>query len=320
MAAYPLCQIHCTGCPKSCILVPGERGAAASLNYPMQETGDQPFHQCHSDKMRHGGAHQASASPCQETSSPPSLKVDPIWKMRRWLEQCEAKVDDAEWQPLACPLMDGSDAAVCTLVLRLLAAWHWMVETLRPLICPPAPTILNIRHFLDKDVEGHGWDTQEWMEAYACTLQCSAEAAEGRCLTPNGNDFFPRFPLLVEAFTSKLKVEILPASAVNCWDHLPVYIPHQRDEGPLAHVISYLDDKATHLPMHKAWDELVWLPPSSAPPRPKRSESVGYIQGQMVELGPMIPPVQFHISNPTGEFIFLQGDSSMRALSLHMTP
>ena len=55
-------------------------------------------------------------------------------------------------------------------------------------------------------------------------------------------------------------------------------------------------------PMHKAWDELVWQPPSSASPMPKWNKPVSCIQGQTVEMGPMMLPTQFHMSNPMGEF------------------
>ena len=117
-----------------------------------------------------------------------------------------------------------------------------------------------------------------------------------------------------------MKVEILPMNAVCCWDCPPAHVLHQRDEGPLAHVISYLDEKAIWQPTCKAWDELVWQPPLSTPPMPKSSEPIGYTQSWTVELGPMMPPMQFCISDPIGEFFVLQEDSSMRALSLHMTP
>ena len=55
--------------------------------------------------------------------------------------------------------------------------------------------------------------------------------------------------------------------------------------------------------MCKAWDELVWPLPSSSPPTPKWNEPHGFTQGQTVELGPMIPPMQFRVSSPMGEFI-----------------
>ena len=121
-------------------------------------------------------------------------------------------------------------------------------------------------------------------------------------------DFAPRVLLLVEVFTDVLNMEIPPASAVNCWDSQSGCIPHQRDKCALAHVISYLDEKATHQPMHKAWDELIWPLPSSSPPTLRQNEPHGFIQGCTVELRPTMPPVWFRISSPTGKFIrFAQG-------------
>ena len=70
---------------------------AAFLDYHTEEPGDCPFDQHHSDKMKYGGIQQAmTSSPCQRASSPPLQKVDLLWRMRRWLEQCEGKIDDTE--------------------------------------------------------------------------------------------------------------------------------------------------------------------------------------------------------------------------------
>ena len=135
-------------------------------------------------------------------------------------------------------LTDGSDTAAWMLMWKLVAMSHWTVKTSRPLICPPSPTILNIGHFLDEDVEWHRWDVHVWLQAYAHALQQTAQAAEGRCWMPNGRDFTPRVSLPVEAFAKALNMEILPASATSCWDRPPECVPHQRYEGPLAHVIS----------------------------------------------------------------------------------
>ena len=54
----------CTPSVKSTVQVPprvaslyqGKRGTVASLDYPTQEARDHPFHQCHSEKMKFGGA------------------------------------------------------------------------------------------------------------------------------------------------------------------------------------------------------------------------------------------------------------------------
>ena len=95
-----------------------------------------------------------ASSPCQEASSSPSQKVYPIWRTRRWLEQCKNNIDEkgVEWWLLVRPLTDGSDMATWMLEWRLVATWHWTVKTSRSLICPPALAILNIGQFLDKDV------------------------------------------------------------------------------------------------------------------------------------------------------------------------
>ena len=140
--------------------------------------------------------------------------------MRRWLEECEQRIneEEIEWWPLICPLTDWRDMATYTLVERLVAMWHWTVETSRPLICLPALNILNIGQFLDKDIEKCGWDVQDWLEEYTHTLQWVTEAAEGRCWTPMEEDFAPKVSLLAEAFTDVLNVEIPPSSAVSCWD------------------------------------------------------------------------------------------------------
>ena len=58
-----------------------------------------------------------------------------------------------------------------------------------------------------------------------------------------------------------------------------------------------------HQPSWKAWDELVWPPPSTAPHMLPKNKHVGYIQGHVVELGLAMPPSWFLVSYPSGEFI-----------------
>ena len=79
--------------------------------------------------------------------------------------------EEVLWWPLVYPLTDGSDTTGWMLAWRLVAKWHWTDETSRPLICLPALTILNIEQFLDEDIEWHGWDVHDWLQAYAHILQ-----------------------------------------------------------------------------------------------------------------------------------------------------
>ena len=82
-------------------------------------------------------------------------------------------------------LTDGSDAATKDLVKRLIATWKWAGIVSESPICPPAPTVLNIRQFLDEDLTGCGWSQQEWLLAYAQVLQHVGEAVDGRMWRPN---------------------------------------------------------------------------------------------------------------------------------------
>ena len=51
-----------------------------------------------------------------------------------------------------------------------------------------------------------------------------------------------------------------------------------------------------------AWDELVCPPISAVPCTLHWSEHLGYIQGRVVELGPVLPSMQFYISQPDNLF------------------
>ena len=96
----------------------GKRGRVATLDYMTWEAGNCPFHQQHSDKMKFLGTQQAMALPPHpEASSSPLQEIDPMWRMRKWLEQCKNNVDEeeVEWWPLVHSLTKGSDVAAWTL-------------------------------------------------------------------------------------------------------------------------------------------------------------------------------------------------------------
>ena len=55
--------------------------------------------------------------------------------------------------------------------------------------------------------------------------------------------------------------------------------------------------------MRKAWDELVFPPPSAVPHTLHWSGHLGYIQEQVVELGPVLPSMWFCVSQPDRQFV-----------------
>ena len=92
-------------------------------------------------------------------------------------------------------------------------------------------------------------------------------------------------------------------SIKHCWAPTPRTLHHQRDNGTTAHVISYLDELAVHHPTRKAWDELVWLSMAATPQVPTEAKSYGYCHGQVVDLGPVMPAVQFKVTNEWGTYL-----------------
>ena len=130
---------------------------------------------------------------------------------------------------------------------------------------------------------------QQWLLAYTHALQHVGEAANGRTWRQNGRHFTPRISILIDAFLEVTNAEVMEADVMHCWSEPLKTIPLQRDEGAFAHVISYLDNLAQCLPTRKAWDELVCPPPSAVPHTLCWNGHLGYIQGGLVELGPVLP-------------------------------
>ena len=108
-------------------------------------------------------------------------------------------------------------------------------------ICLPSLTVLNTGQFLNEDVEEQGWDQPQWLLAYAHALQHIGEVADGRTWRPNGKQFIPQISQLLDAFVDETWAKLVEAEVVLCWNEPPQEVPHQRDEGTFAEVISHLD-------------------------------------------------------------------------------
>ena len=239
--------------------------AAASLDYYGEGEEDGSFHQFHAHQVQLGSSRKESkAPPCWVVHNSPSMgnKVDLLWQTTSWLRSFEEQSEEDEpiWWPLICPLTDGSDAALLALAWQLMAALGWTIAVRTPLVCLPAPTIMNIGQFLNEDTMGHGWSMEQWLGTYAHALQCIGEAVEGRCWRPEGEGFAPKVFPLVEAFIGMMGARDAKDCAVDCWSEPPGNIPCQSDTGTYTNVIFYLDELATRWPSRKAWQKLVLLP------------------------------------------------------------
>ena len=100
--------------------------------------------------------------------------------------------------------------------------------------------MLNIGQFLDKKPkEG---DHTPWLLAYTHALQHMGEAADGRMCCTSGMCFTPQISQLVDAFIKEMGAELIELNITSCWSQPLVEVPLQKQDGPFADVIAYLDD------------------------------------------------------------------------------
>ena len=143
-----------------------------------------------------------------------------------------------------------------------------------------------------------------WFMAYSCTLQQVGEAACRRKWEWLRREALEiKASLLVLAFWCETDMDLMMASVKLCWEPIPRALYHQRDNGPTAHVILYLNKLAVHVPTLEAWDQMVWPTTAAIPHALTEAESYGYCQGQAVDLNPMMPAAQFQVTEEGGAYL-----------------
>ena len=185
------------------------------------------------------------------------------------------------WYELVIPLTVGTEGAALSLAERLLMVWRWSIKVLGWDICPPAPTALNIGQFMTKEEVLEDIDEPLWFAAYSRTLQWVGEAAQGRkCEWPVGKTPEVRVSPLVHAFWEETGVDITMSCIKLYWEPAPWGIFCKKEEGPVAYVITFMDELAVRVPSLDAWDQFVWLPAAAIPRALTEAEPYGYCCGQ----------------------------------------
>ena len=77
----------------------------------------------------------------------------------------------------------------------------------------------------------------------------------------------------------------------------------RRERGTVAHVITFVDDVAVHVPSLNAWDQFVWPPSVAMPWATMEVEQYGYHCGQAVDLSPIMPMTQFRVTDEVGTYL-----------------
>ena len=156
-----------------------------------------------------------------------------------------------------------------------------------------------------------------WSVAYSQTLQWVGEVAHRRKWEWLRREALEiKASLLVRAFWHETDVDLMMASVKLCWEPTPRALYHKRDNGPTAHVISYLDDLAVHIPTLEAWDQMVWQTSAVIPCMLTEAKSYGYCWGQAVDLSPMMLAVQFWVMEEGGAYLCTTRAWCLRGVSL----
>ena len=224
--------------------------------------------------------------------------IDPTWRTTHWLQLVVQGISDdkVSWHELVLPLMVGTEGAALSLAKHLLVAWRWSVKVLGWDICPPAPTALNIGQFMTKEEVLEGVDEPLWFAAYSITLQWVGEAARRwKWEWHVGKTPEVRVSPLVHAFWEETGVNLTTACIKLCWEPPPRGIFWKQEEGPIAYVITFIDELTIWVPSLDAWDQFIWLPAAAMPWAFMEVKPYGYCHRQAIDLGPVMPVVCDHM-------------------------
>ena len=101
---------------------------------------------------------------------------------------------------------------------------------------------------------------RHWFGAYSHTLQRVGKAARIRKWDARQEALEIKASPLVHAFWYETEIDLTMASIKRCWEPTPGTLHHQRDNGPTAHIISYLNELAVRITTSEAWDKMVGQP------------------------------------------------------------
>ena len=229
--------------------------------------------------------------------------VDPTWRTTHWLQLVVQGISDDEvpWYEFIIPLTVGTEGTALSLTKCLLVVWQWSIKVQGWDVCLPTPTALHIGQFMTREEVLEGVNDPLWFVAYSCALQWVGEAMHGwRWEWPVGKMPEVGVSPLVHAFWEETGVE-LATSCMKLCSLRGVFI--RRERGPVAHVITFVDNVAMHVPSLDAWDQFVWLLATAMPRAATEVEQYGYCHGQAIDLRPIMMATQFRVTDEVGTYL-----------------
>ena len=152
---------------------------------------------------------------------------------------------------------------------------------------------------MEEMAEGMG--EPHWFVAYSRTLQWVGEAAHGwKWEWPTREAHEVKVSPLPCTFWEETGKDLTMACIKLCWEPAPRAIYRKRENGPIAHIITFLDELAVWVPSLDAWDQLVWPPTAAILQALTEAELYGYCRSQAVDLSPVMLAAQFWVTDEGG--------------------
>ena len=178
--------------------------------------------------------------------------IDLLWRATRWLQVAVQSItrEEVPWYKLVTLLTSGAEGAALSLAKHLLAACWWSIKVCGEDDCPPALSILNIGQFMTKEETAGGVGEPHWFVAYSHALEWVGKVACGRKWEwPMREALEVKASPLVHAFWQETGMDLTVASIKLCWEPPLRALYHQRENGPITHVITFLDELAVGSPV-----------------------------------------------------------------------
>ena len=229
--------------------------------------------------------------------------IDPHWRAIHWLQVMVQGITEEEvpWYESVILLMSRVKGTTLSLAKHLLTAWRWSIKIQGEDICPPTPTVLNIGQFMTEEELAEGVGGKHWFVAYSHALQQVGEAAHRqKWVWPTREALEVKVFPLVCTFWEETSADLTMVCIKLCWEPAPRAIYCKREDSPIAHVITFLDELVVWVPSLDTWDQLVWPPMAAIPWALTEAELYGYCCGQAVDLSPVMPVAQFQVMDEGG--------------------
>ena len=149
-----------------------------------------------------------------------------------------------------------------------------------------------------------GMGEPHWFMAYSRTLQWVGKVARRwKWVWPTREALEVKVSPLVHAFWEETGTDLTVAYIKLCWEPAPRAIYCKREDGPIAHIITFLDELAVRVPTLDASDQLVWPPAAAILWALTEAELYGYCYSQVVDLGPVMLAAQFRVTDEAGTYL-----------------